>query len=291
MTGNTATVCAVLGLGAMGSRIAKRLLAAGHDVVVWNRSPAGIQPLLELGARAAASPREAAAQAVFVLSSVTDDDASRAVWLDDECGALHGLAAGRVAIELSTLSPSWVTTLAAAVHGRGADLVDAPVVGSRPQADAGQLVILVGGSAAAYARVQPLLAVFGIAVHHVGATGDGAKLKLAVNALFAAQVAAYAELTGWLLRDGLSPAAVSVIGTLAVMSPALNGAAHQMSTHRYPPLFPVALASKDLRYLVQSAGSAGSAVPLSTAAHAQFAAAVSRGLGADNIAGVAQLYR
>jgi 3-hydroxyisobutyrate dehydrogenase len=282
---------AVLGLGAMGSRIAHRLLAAGHTVTVWNRSPNAATPLRAHGAQLAPTPRDAAVNADIVLASLTDDNASREVWLAPDTGAAHGLSPTSVALELSTLTPAWVIKLANAVHDRGAHFLDAPVVGSRPQAEAGQLAFLVGGPASAVARVSSVLAPLAAAVHHVGTTGDGTKLKLAVNALFAVQVAAYAELTGWLLRDGVSADALSIMGTLPVMSPALSGAAMQIAKAAYPPLFPVALVEKDLRYLVQSADARGSAVPVATAARAQFAVAVTKGMGGDNIAGVAQLYR
>jgi 3-hydroxyisobutyrate dehydrogenase len=102
---------AVLGLGAMGSRMASNLLKAGHRVVVWNRTPGAAKALVEVGARQAQSPKEAAAGAAFVIAMLRDDEASRQVWLDPESGALAGMERGSVAIESSTLSPRWIREL------------------------------------------------------------------------------------------------------------------------------------------------------------------------------------
>src|ERR1700679_4183729 len=99
---------AFLGLGAMGSRIAARLIEAGHTVTVWNRSPSPVEALVALGARSASTPREAAAGAEFVLSMVTDDVASQAVWTTETGGALAGVGEDTVVLEISTVSPGWI---------------------------------------------------------------------------------------------------------------------------------------------------------------------------------------
>jgi 3-hydroxyisobutyrate dehydrogenase len=287
---HTSPSIAVLGLGAMGSRIAERALSNGASVIVWNRTPAAADALNTLGATLAATPREAAAAADVVLVCVTDDVASRDVWLSARTGVVHALTPQSLAIDVSTLTPSWIVKLAAALQSTGATFVEAPMVGSRPQVDAGQLVFLAGGATEAVRRASAVLMPLGAAVHHVGDVGMAARLKLAVNALFAAQVATYAELTGWLRREGVAPEAIDVVRTLPVFSPALTGVATQIAAGAYPPLFPVSLVEKDLRYLVQSADARQSAVPLSTATRAQFAAAVTLGVGNENISAVAKLY-
>ncbi|HET9517064.1 MAG TPA: NAD(P)-binding domain-containing protein, partial [Actinoplanes sp.] len=129
---------AVLGLGAMGSRMARRLLATGeHDLTVWNRTAEMTRPLVEAGAAAAATPAAAATQCDLVLSMLRDDDAGREVWLAPDTGALAAMAPGTVAVDCSTVSPTFSTELAARCALRGVDFLDAPVLGSRPQADAG----------------------------------------------------------------------------------------------------------------------------------------------------------
>ena len=218
------TAVSILGLGAMGARMAARLLAAGASVVVYNRSPGPVAALVEQGARAAATPREAAGEAEIVM--VRDDDASRFVWTDPERGALLGIRPGAIAIEASTLTPTWIVQLDQQARAAEVALLDAPVLGSRPQADAGALISLVGGQAQALARARPVLEAYSGAIHHVGPIAAGARAKLAVNALFGVSVAAVAELLAVLERGGLARAAAAeLLAALPVTSPAMKGIA------------------------------------------------------------------
>jgi 3-hydroxyisobutyrate dehydrogenase len=122
-----ASTIAFLGLGAMGSRMARRLLERGDKVRVWNRSPGPVEALADEGAEAGASPREAATGADAVITMVSDDHAARAVWLDPVSGGLAGLKPGALAIESSTVTRDWIAELNAAARARGVALVDAPV--------------------------------------------------------------------------------------------------------------------------------------------------------------------
>lgn len=277
---------ASLGLGAMGARMAARQLDAGHTLTVWNRSPERTADLAARGARVAATPREAATGAEVILCMVTDDDASRTVWLGED-GALAGLAEGSVAIEASTLTVAWVLELAEEASASGASFLDAPVVGSRPQADAGVLISLVGGGPATLERARPALDAYSGAIHHVGPTGHGAAMKLAVNALFATQVAAVAELFGALRTSGLDDERiVDVLAALPVTSPAAGGALHSISARAFDPLFPIDLVEKDLRYALELAPDA----PTTEAVRAVFAHAKETGQGGENITAVAKRF-
>ncbi|MBW4654385.1 MAG: NAD(P)-dependent oxidoreductase [Kaiparowitsia implicata GSE-PSE-MK54-09C] len=283
---------AVLGLGAMGGRIARNLIHAGHPLTVWNRSPAAAAALIELGATIAPSPNVAAQGADIVLSMVTDDAASRAVWLDPEVGAVRGIQAGAIAIECSTLTVTWTQTLAAAIEHRGAKFLDAPVVGSRPQADARALIYLVGGSAETLAEARSVLnSAGGAALHHVGSVGHGMAMKLAVNALFGVQVAALAELLGVLGKSGISTAcAMDCLGELPVLSPATLAAGKLMVLQHHAPLFPIDLVEKDLRYVMASAQAIAALTPLSDAAQTLYEQAIAQGYGENNITGIVQLF-
>jgi 3-hydroxyisobutyrate dehydrogenase len=281
------TKVAVLGLGAMGSRMAMKLVEAGHEVTVWNRTPDRAAALVAAGAVAAATPRAAVAEADIAIAMVRDDAASRAVWLDPATGALDHMKAGAVAIESSTLSLDGVHMLARAAAAASVDFLDAPVAGSRPQAEAGQLIYFVGGEAEVLERVRPVLAPMGLAVHHAGGVGAGAALKLAVNALFGVQVAVLAELIGLLRRNGADlPRAVEILGLTPVASPAAKGAMAAMLAGRHAPMFPVELVEKDLGYAV----AATSEAPISAAARAVFAAAMGCHLGLENLTAAARLY-
>jgi 3-hydroxyisobutyrate dehydrogenase len=285
------TRVALMGLGAMGSRMAHRLLSAGHELTVWNRSSAATEGLRSQGARVARTPREAAEQAEVVIAMLSDDDASRSVWRHGESGALLGLGRDAVAIEMSTLTPAWCVELAGLVSARSAAFLDAPVVGSRPQAEAGQLVHLVGGSPDTLSRVSSLLSCLGAAAHHVGSHGAGASLKLLVNALFGIQVVALAELLGVARRSQLDVGrVVEVLGTLAVTSPAAKGAAALMQARRHEPMFPIALVEKDFRYALDLAGRNDAQVPLTSGAHGVFLRALSHGSANEHITAAAKLF-
>jgi 3-hydroxyisobutyrate dehydrogenase-like beta-hydroxyacid dehydrogenase len=282
---------AVLGLGAMGERMARRLMAAGHVVTVYNRTPERARQLVQAGAKGAATPREAAMESRVVLSMVRDDEASRQVWLDSRDGALAALAPDGLAIEASTLTPAWVEELSRSVEMRGTHFLEAPVVGSRPQAEAGQLIVLAGGSPAAFEAARPLLEPLAAAIHHAGPVGHGAVLKLAVNTLFAVQVAALGEVLGMVRKAGIDEQrAVEILGGMPVTSPAMRAVSSLMASKTYDPLFPIGLVEKDLGYAVEAARRADADVPTTEAVRAVYRQALEAGFGGDNIAGVAQLF-
>lgn len=281
----------VLGLGAMGARMAGNLMKAGHAVTVWNRTRERAEPLVAAGAQAAETPRAAVSGAEFVIAMVRDDVASRDIWLAPETGALRGIQRGAVAIESSTLTPRWIKQLAGSAEAAGIPFLDAPVAGSRPQADAGQLIYMAGGDAQTVARAEPILKSMGGAVHHAGPSGSGAVVKLAVNTLFAVQVAAVAELIGALKVHGADVArAVEIIGATPVASLAAKGAAASMLAHNFAPMFPVELVEKDLDYVMQLAGDAAQSLPVAVAARAVMQRAIAAGLGQDNLTGIVRLY-
>ncbi len=285
------TRIAVLGLGAMGSQMAARLLAAGHEVSVHNRTPERGPALEAQGARRASTPREAVAGAEVVIAMLRDDAASRDVWLDPETGALGGLDEGALAIESSTLTPAWVRDLAPAGAAAGGRFLEAPVAGSRPQAEAGQLIYFLGGEAEIVDAARPVLEALGGALHHVGPAGHAAVLKLAVNALFGIQAAAVAEILGLFRKAGLdAEAALAVLAETPVASPAAKGVAGLMLAGNFAPMFPIDLVEKDFGYVAEAAGAAGAEMPTAAAVRKVYAHAKAQGFGGDNIAGVVQLF-
>ena len=281
----------ILGTGAMGSRMATTLLSAGHTVTVWNRSFNRTAPLVAEGAQAATSPRTAVTQADFVIAMVRDDEASREVWLHPNTGALGNLPKHSVAIESSTLTVAWAQALNQACLAQGVAFLDAPVTGSRPQAEAGQLIYFVGGDAAVLARAEPILKTMGSAIHHAGPAGSGAAVKLIVNALFGVQVAAMGELVGLMRHCGLDVAkAVEILASTSVCSRAAQVAAGAMLTHNFAPQFPIELVEKDFGYALEAASAHNAHLPITQAARHIFAEAIGRGYGSDNITGLVQLY-
>jgi 3-hydroxyisobutyrate dehydrogenase-like beta-hydroxyacid dehydrogenase len=175
--------------------------------------------------------------------------------------------------------------------GRGAEFLDAPVVGSRPQADAGALIYLVGGAEPKMAAVRELLTAMGATVHHVGPAGRGTLMKLAVNALFGCQVAALAEIVGMVRKAGMDPKdAIDLLGKMPIVSPALQGIGAQMAARAFAPLFPMDLVEKDFRYVLEAAAEVQAAAPVCTAVHGVYAQARREGHGEENISGVVQVF-
>lgn len=283
---------AILGTGAMGSRMALNLLKANYRVIAYNRTADKVKSLLDAGAIYAATPREAAEQADIVISMVSDNDVSRKVWLDSETGAVFGLSKNAIAIESSTLTVDWTKELATEIDLNGTAFLDVPVVGSRPQAEAGKLIYLVGGKTETLKQVENvLLSAGGSTIHHVGEVGRGMAMKLAVNALFGIQVAALAEILGMLTKNGIELAkAIECLGELPVMSLAAKNAANLMLANNHTPMFPVELVEKDFRYVIQTAQAVDAATPASLAIRNIYQDAIANGYSSDNLTSVVRLF-
>jgi 3-hydroxyisobutyrate dehydrogenase len=180
--------------------------------------------------------------------------------------------------------------LAIGVERQGAKFLDAPVVGSHPQAEAGKRIYLVGGNAETTKAVAPVLSAAG-SIQAVGAVGQGTAMKLAVNALVGIQVAALAEMVGMLQKQGLEiGAAMQCLNELPVISPAAKLAGNLMLTHNHAPLFPIALVEKDFRNVEQSAQAVNAEVPVASAVRQMYQSAIAQGYGNDNLTGIAQLF-
>jgi 3-hydroxyisobutyrate dehydrogenase len=262
------TRVAFIGLGRMGLGMAGRLLDAGHDVAVYNRTAGKAAPLAARGARLAASPRAAADGAAAVFSMVADDAASRAVWLGDE-GALAALGAEALVIECSTLSYDWVGELAGAATARGLRYIDGPVTGLPEVAARGALTLFVGAEAPDLASAGPYLAPLSERIIHFGGIGCGTAYKLMINLMGAVQIAAAAEGMALAERAGLDPAAVAdAIALGAAASPQVVRNAKRMAEddHHKHVNFTPALRLKDAEYGVRLARKLGLSVPFGDAA-------------------------
>ena len=208
-----------VGLGVMGSAIVRRLLAAEHDVTVWNRTREKAEPLLAAGARWAGSPREVAEQSEVVFTMVTNTAAVRAV-TEGPDGIIAGLAPGKVYVDMSTASPANTRDLAARVAEAGAQMLDAPVSGTSITVDQGKASIMVGGDADAFERVKPILDAIGPKVFHLGPSGSAVTIKIGINLSLAVQMLAFSE--GVLLaeKSGISrERAVEVMLASVIASP------------------------------------------------------------------------
>jgi 3-hydroxyisobutyrate dehydrogenase len=280
-----------LGLGLMGSGMARRLVGAGFPVAVFNRNPDKAKPLAEAGARVAKSPRDAAAEADVVVSMVADDNAARAVWLGAD-GALAGMKRGAVVVESSTVTVGWVRELAAATTAHGCEFLDAPVTGSRMQAAAGELNFLVGGAAATLERVRPVLTPMSKTINPLGPVGSGAMMKLINNFLCGVQIASLAEAVAMIERSGLDRAkAVEMLTSGAPGSPLVKTISGRMLASDFTPNFALRLLAKDLGYAVEEAR--GQQLDLTTAANALalFRKAIDAQLGDRDMSSLVEVFR
>ena len=187
-----------VGLGAMGGLMAERLMAKGHTVTGYNRTKSKAQGLVDKGMKWGESPREVAAASDATFVMVTNSAALEAV-ANGPDGLLAGLGAGKLLIDMSTVSPAVSRALAAKVRAAGADMVDAPVSGSVVTLQQGKLSVMVGGEAATFERVKPLLEDVGPRVTHVGPNGLALSMKIAINLSLAVQMLAFSE--GLLLAE------------------------------------------------------------------------------------------
>lgn len=282
------TTIAILGTGVMGSRIAINFLKAGHSLIVYNRTITKVKPLQELGAIIAETPRDAATKAEIIISMVRDNQASQDIWLDANTGALLGLEKGKVAIESSTLTPAWTTSLAEQIERSGAAFLDAPAVGSLPQAEAQKLIYLVGGNPEVLRQIQAVLSATSMATHHIGAVGKGMAMKLAVNGLFGMQIAALAEVLGMLKKIGIPPIqATTILGELPVTSLAAKGAGNLMAQNQHNPMFPISLVAKDFHYLLETADLD---TPTAQTVYELFQRAIAAGYEEENITAISRLF-
>jgi len=282
---------ALLGIGTMGRGMAANLLKAGFPLTVYNRTREKAEPLAAQGATIASTPAEAAKGADVVISILSDDIASRAAWLGDN-GALAAMSSGSTVIECGTLSPEWIAELAAKTKARGIGLVEAPVTGSRPQAEAGQLTFLCGTEAATLEKVRPVLEVMSKAIVHLGPAGSGGQMKLINNFLCAVQVASFAEGLAWIERSNLNrEQALEVLKTGAPGSGIFNAMSQRMTDRTYEVNFLLRLMNKDIRYA--QAAAADYDVTLTTAATTQklFDKAEQQGLSEKDMSAVFEVVR
>lgn len=281
---------AVLGTGRMGGAMVGTLRRAGHDVVVWNRDRDKAETVARAAdADVAASPAEAAEASEVVLTSLADDRAVAAVYagLDDASRS------GRVFLEMSTIAPRTVRSIAPPILGAGGALLDAPVSGSVSTVESGQLLVMVGGDAAALERARPALEPLAKTILHVGELGAGATMKLAVNALIHAIAVALSESLVLAERAGIERAAaydVFASGAAAAPFVLYKRAAYERPDET-PVAFSLDLVAKDLDLILALAEEVGATMRQAEANRAEVRAALDAGMGDRDLSAIAELLR
>jgi 3-hydroxyisobutyrate dehydrogenase len=280
---------ALLGLGTMGNGMARNLLKARFPLKVYNRTQAKAEALKGDGAVVAETPSQAAADADVVISMLADDDASAAAWLGAD-GALAAVKPGTVAVECSTLSPQGIASLHKQCSERGVRLIEAPVTGSRLQAEQGQLIFLAAGEKETLDSVRPVLECMSKEILHVGPVGCGAQIKLINNFLSAVQVASFAEALAWIDRTELDrTTTLDFLKRAAPGSPIFATMADRMTRRTYEVNFALHLMKKDLRYAQAAAAHEGVNLTIGECVERLFGAAEQQGYGEKDMSAVAEV--
>jgi 3-hydroxyisobutyrate dehydrogenase-like beta-hydroxyacid dehydrogenase len=267
---------AFLGLGQMGTPMATRLLDAGHDLVVWNRTPGRATALVERGARLASSPLEAAAGVEIAITMLATPEAVEDVLFGTE-GLVQGLAPGQVLLEMSTIGPAAVRSLASRMPA-GVGMVDAEVRGSVPEATEGRLHVFVGATTDDFERVRPILESLGD-VRHVGSLGAGAAMKLVVNATLGAAIVVMGESLALGQALGLQRATVLDVLEDSSIGPTVRAKRSNVESGQFSPSFKLRLAAKDLRLVTEAGDEAGLDLRAARAARAWLDEAMEQGAG------------
>ena len=273
---------AVVGLGAMGSRIARRFLDAGHELTVWNRDAAKADPLVAAGASAAQTPAEAARQAEAVVTMVADPEALAAV-TEGPDGVAAGLVRGSVLVQMSTVGPRSLERLAAVVPEPS--LLDAPVLGSIGEVEAGSLRVFAGGQAELVERWTPLLETLGT-VLRVGPVGAGTAAKLVANSTLVGVVGLLGEALALGTALGLPAEAAFDVLEATPLGEQAKRRRPAFESGEYPPRFSLSLARKDADLILDAAAQRELDLRLATAAREWLADAERSGRGADDYSAV-----
>lgn len=270
---------AFLGLGTMGREMALNLLAAGHELTVWNRTPAKTAPLVEKGASAALSPAEAAEGAEIIISIVGDDAASKEIWMG-KAGVMAGEPAPHaIAVESSTLSRGWMVKLGREAEKRGLRFLDCPVTGGPDGAEAKRLTLLVGADEAVLEDAWPVLQAYAARYIHFGPVGSGTAYKLIVNTIGAAHAAAAAEGMAIAEKAGLPvEKVVEALSSGAVASPMTTYMVKRMAEGDHDDVyFTARWRHKDAAYGLRMAVELGQEAATLSAAEEVFTKALAQG--------------
>ncbi len=270
-----------IGLGIMGRGMARNLLKAGFSVRVWNRTPSRMDELAAEGAQTAASPADLAAQCDIIITCVSDTPDVEAVVLGER-GVIHGIRAGALLIDMSTISPHVTRTITNRLAGQGAFMLDAPVSGGSEGAAKGTLTIMVGGDAEQVERATPVLQAMGKTITHVGGHGDGQMVKLVNQILVVGNCLAMSEALLFAQAGGLDlQKTLSAVAPGAAGSWMLSNRGPQILNRDWRPGFTIDLQQKDVRLILGAADQLGVPVMLTGLIFNLYRTLQAEGLGGE----------
>ena len=279
-----------IGLGIMGSRMARNVLRGGHALSVYNRSPGKSDLLAREGAIVAASAAEAGKGAAILFTMLSHPDAVAGTAIGKN-GFLDVMTKGSLWVDCSTVNPSFSRQMAAEAARRGIRFVDAPVTGSLPFAEKGELTFLVGAETKDLEECTPLLRLMGKTIKHMGGTGMGASMKMIINMMLGTAMAAFSEALAFGEALGFSrKALLDMLVGGAVAGPFIAGKRSNLESHTFNPEFPLRWQHKDLQLACVTAFESGVPMPTINAAKEVFALASAAGLKDLDFSAVSELY-
>lgn len=268
-----------VGLGVMGGRVVKRLLDAGHQVTGYNRTKSKAQWLLDAGMEWAESPRAVAEASDISFSMVTNTSALQSV-IEGTGGILAGLSAGKIHVDMSTISPAYSHELAKQIEAKGAAMLDAPVSGSVVTLEEGKLSIMVGGDPAVFEKVKPILLDIGPKATHVGRNGLAVTMKIATNLSLAVQMLAFSEGVLIAEKSGIKrETAVEVLTNSVIASPMVKYRGPFVLQMPDEAWFNVNMMQKDMNLALELGRQLD--IPLPTTATTNEFLTAARGMGLD----------
>jgi 3-hydroxyisobutyrate dehydrogenase-like beta-hydroxyacid dehydrogenase len=280
-----------IGIGNMGSRMAKRLLEHGYQLKAYNRSRENAEGLVKYGATVAESIAELASEADVILSSLTNDEAVKSVYTDAD-GVFAHVRRGSAIIEMSTVSPATSRQLYDLSRKTGLKFLDSPVSGSTPAAEEGKLTLFCGGDEELFQAAQPIFSAIASQNFYLGGSGSGTAMKLVANTLLGVGMQAIAESVALGQKEGLDRHRLfEVLSHTAVIAPAHFGKLSRADARDYSAQFAMRLMNKDFRLVLETAAAAKVPMPATEAAFQMNAAEFSEGKEEDFSAVIALMER
>lgn len=280
-----------IGLGLMGRPMAHNLMNAGFPLVVFNRTRAKCQPLVDAGAQEAISYADVAQRSDVIITIVSDTpDVEHVLFGPD--GVQDGLTPGKIVIDMSTISPAATEQMATRLEAKGCRMLDAPVSGGPKGATEATLAIMVGGDQQTFQMCLPVFQAMGKKIVYMGRSGNGQRTKMINQVIAALNIVAMTEGLYLAEQAGLNVGDVlDVVSSGAAGSWMLTHAAPKILQEDYTPGFMIKLQQKDLRLAMEFAKSVGGRLPGAELVYALFSEAVNRGLGEQGTQGLINIYR
>ncbi len=268
-----------IGLGKMGIPMAMNIARGGYSLIVYNRSPEKYSQIKDIEFKIAKTPKEVAENSKYVITMLTDSEAVKSVFSGPE-GIISGLGPGKIYIDMSTISPQVTEEIAKLVDGKGAEFIDAPVTGSVPAAEKGELTIMVGGRYDTFEKVKKLFNTMGKNIIYIGPTGSGIKMKMINNIILGANMLILSEAIKFGEFLGISPETqVKVLSTGSASSKVLDLKKNNIIKNDFEPLFNLEHERKDLSYAVDLARKMKFPLLMSPMVEQIYTMAINNGLG------------